>query len=51
MQQAIYNNETPTVRFKHARLLMSVLGNVLGGAILLSGMLMMPELIVSLLAK
>jgi|GEM_PF-2657945 len=37
-------------RFSKLRITMSVAGNVLGGAILLSGMLMLPQLVVSLLA-
>lgn len=36
--------------FSKLRITMSVAGNVLGGAILLSGMLMLPQLVVSLLA-
>lgn len=38
-------------RFQKLRITLSVLGNVLGGTILLSGMLMLPQLVVSLLAK
>ena len=37
-------------RFGKLRLALSVLGNVVGGAVLLSGMLMLPQLLVSLLA-
>ena len=62
MQQAIYTSahieshssqsgQATSVRFGRARLVLSVVGNVLGGAILLSGMLFLPELMVSLLAK
>lgn len=36
-------------RFKKLRLVFSVAGNVLGGTLLLSGMLMLPQLFVSLL--
>ena len=44
-------NPVGVQRFKKLRLLLSVVGNVLGGAILLSGMLMLPQLFVSLLAN
>ena len=37
-------------RFEKLRMVFSVAGNVLGGALLLSGMLMLPQLFVSLLA-
>lgn len=37
-------------RFKKLRLVLSVLGNVLGGTVLLSGMLILPQLVVCLLA-
>lgn len=47
------SNEDPpqTQRFRKLRLTLSVLGNVLGGAVLLSGMLMLPQLVVSLLVS
>ena len=37
-------------RFGKSRLVISVLGNVVGGAALLSGMLLLPQLLLSLLA-
>jgi hypothetical protein len=41
--------ESQVKRFEKLRLVFCVLGNVLGGALLLSGMLMLPQLLVSLL--
>ena len=43
-------NEPQEPRFEKLRLTLSVAGNVVGGALLLSGMLMLPQLLVSLLS-
>ena len=47
------SNETGSEfrRFRKLRLALSVLGNVVGGTVLLSGMLMLPQLLVSLLVS
>lgn len=45
------SDEQSAPRFQKLRLLVSVAANVLGGVIVLSGMLMLPQLLVSLLGS